>query len=50
MIFIAPINYEIPLGYCLPLIVIFAIVVLVIVIAKIKIFIDEIKDEKNDDK
>lgn len=48
MMFIVPINYEIPLDYLMFPILAFAFVFLLFVIAKIKIFIEKRKDKKND--
>lgn len=48
MIVVVPVNYEIPSDFLWFPILVFAFVILVIIIMKIKIFIDERKDKKND--
>lgn len=48
MIVAVPIDYEIPLDYLMFPILVFLFILLVIIIMKIKIFIEERKDKKND--
>lgn len=48
MFIVVPINYEVPLDFLIFPILVFISVFLVIIVMKIKIFIEERKEKKND--